>query len=344
MERVTEQRDWNQEVLRLGGDFLQSWEWGTFQEKSGAQIARWRGEQSLALLVKRALPFGRAYWYAPRGPLGHEAVKKLLDAGAISNADFFRFEPQTDPSASLGMTKGGNGMTKGRNGMTKYSKTRDVQPGQTLIVDLRQDSEALLAAMHEKWRYNIRLAERKGVRVFMAGARDPSAFEIFWRLMQETTTRDDFHAHDKAYYRLMLEMLTGDPATDGKTRPVARLVFAEHDGRILAANLMVYFGETATYLHGASSRERREVMAPQLLHWKAMQDAKAWGFTEYDFWGVAPENLPAGRQGAVDHPWAGITRFKRGFGGRYVAYPGTYDLPSNRFWYSLYALVRKLRP
>ncbi len=327
MERVTEKRDWNEEVLRLGGDFLQSWEWGTFQEKTGAEIARWRalapdgagrGEGALALLVRRSLPFGRAYWYCPRGPLGQDTMQKLLDAGATADADFFRFEPQTKPAVSA-------------------KKTREVQPGQTLVVDLRQDTEALLAAMHEKWRYNIRLAERKGVQVYMAGAHDPSALEIFWDLLSETTERDRFAAHDKEHYRLMLETLAGDPATDGKTRPVARLVFAEHDGKVLAANLMLYFGTTAIYLHGASSRDRREVMAPQALHWKAMQDAKFWGYAHYDFWGVAPE-------GAEAHPWAGITRFKRGFGGRYVSYPGTYDLPVNRFWYTVYRLARRMRP
>lgn len=325
MERVTVQGDWNQEVLRLGGGFLQSWEWGTFQEKAGAEIARWRGaapegagnRAALALLVKRALPFGRSYWYCPRGPLGADAVEKLVASDALRGATFLRCEPSEALPAAR--------------------KVRDVQPCQTLVVDLRQDSEALLAAMHEKWRYNIRLAERKGVKVFLAGAHDPSALEIFWQLMSETTERDQFRAHEKEYYQQMLETLAGDPATDGKTRPVARLVFAEHDGKVLAANLMLYFGGTATYLHGASSRERREVMAPQALHWQAMQDAKSWGYADYDFWGVAPEGIEG-------HPWAGITRFKRGFGGRYVSYPGTFDLPLDHFWYTVYAFVRRLRP
>ncbi len=317
MERVTEQRDWNETVLRLGGDFLQSWEWGTFQEKAGAEIVRWRDEYALALLVKRALPLSRSYWYCPRGPLGVNAVERLAAADAFVGADFLRCEPKQVLAAA--------------------KKTRDVQPGQTLIVDLQQDVEALMAAMHEKWRYNIRLAERKGVKVFMAGMKDTAALDIFWELMTETTERDQFRAHDKEYYRLMLETLSGDPATDGKTRPVARLVFAEHDGKVLAANLMLYFGTTAIYLHGASSRERREVMAPQALHWQAMQDAKAWGYADYDFWGVAPE-------GVEGHAWAGITRFKRGFGGRYVSYPGTFDLPLNHFWYTVYAFARRLRP
>jgi len=321
---VADPRGWDLEVLRKDGGFLQSWEWGEFQRKAGSEVVRVRDEASgaMAQLVRRGLPLGKRYWYCPRGPLG--SMPDLLKVPEIARGVFLRFEPpKADPSIALGMTA--------------WEKAADVQPGQTLVVDLTQDQEALLSAMHEKWRYNIRLAERKGVRVYVAGADDASALDVFWDLLNETTERDRFRAHGKEYYRLMLETLSGDPATDGKARPVARLVFAEHDGKVLAANLMLYFGTTATYLHGASSRERREVMAPHLLHWTAMTQAKTWGYAAYDFWGVAPE-------GAEKHPWSGITRFKRGFGGKYVSYPGTYDLPIDRFWYTVYRLVRRARP
>lgn len=317
IERITASEGWNEEVLRRGGGFLQSWEWGEFQKRAGAEVLRVRGEEPapLAQLIARRLPLGATSWYCPRGPLG--AVDGIRDLPEVARSVFLRFEPLEKPA------------------MPEALKVRDVQPGQTMVVDLRPDEEAILAAMHEKWRYNIRLAERKGVRCY-AAASDASAFDVFWGLMQETTERDRFSAHDADYYRLMLETLAGDPATDAARRPVARLLFAEHDGKVLAAELMLYFGGTATYLHGASSRDRREVMAPQGLHWYAMTDAKAKGFADYDLWGVAPE-------GVERHPWAGVTRFKKGFGGRYVAYPGTYDLPIDRLKYALYALIRRWR-
>jgi lipid II:glycine glycyltransferase (peptidoglycan interpeptide bridge formation enzyme) len=110
----------------------------------------------------------------------------------------------------------------------------------------------------------------------------------------------------------MLETFSGNPAVDGKLRPVARLVFAEHDGRVLAANLMMYFGDTAIYLHGASSRTRREVMAPQRLP----RRRQVLGLSSLGL-GRRPEEQKIIR--------AGITRFKRGFGGKYVSYAGTYD-------------------
>ena len=317
--RVTRSEGWNADVLRMGGGFLQAWQWGEFQRALGREVLNVRENGGMAQMIRMNLPFGKSYWYAPRGPLGQLPSLKMDQD--VAKSLFIRIEPSETPDARF---------------FAGAKKTHDVQPGQTLIVDLTQDPEAILAAMHEKWRYNIRLAERKGVKVYIAGERDPGALDVFWNLLEETTERDRFRAHDKEYYRSMLEALAGAPSTDGKTRPVARLVFAEHDGRVLAANFMIYFGDTATYLHGASSRARRELMAPHLLHWTAMLDAKAWGYDDYDFWGVAPE-------GADDHPWAGITRFKRGFGGKYVAYPGTYDVPLDRFWYGLYSTAQKLR-
>lgn len=322
---VADPKGWNEQVLRQGGGFLQSWEWGEFQRKAGAEVVRVQdaGTGAMAQLMRRRLPLGQRYWYCPRGPIG--ALPGLVQVPEIAKGVFLRFEPpKLDPAVAIGMAAS--------------LKVADVQPGQTLVVDLTREPEALLAAMHEKWRYNIRLAERKGVRVYAAAAGDGSALDVFWDLLNETTERDRFRAHGKDHYRLLLETLSGDPASDGRTKPVARLVFAAHDGKVLAANLMVYFGTTATYLHGASSRERREVMAPHLLHWTAMTQAKAMGYADYDFWGVAPEKA------GPEHPWAGITRFKRGFGGRYVAYPGTYDLPVKRFWYTLYRLARRARP
>lgn len=319
IERVTNPEGWNEAVLEKGGGFLQSWQWGEFQRGLGREVLRLRENGALGQFISMRLPFGKSYWYCPRGPLGN--LPSLADDDDIARGIFLRFEPAEIPR---------DGFFAGAK------KTSPVQPGQTLLIDLDRDPEEILAAMHEKWRYNIRLAERRGVKVYIAGERDAGALDVFWDLLQETTERDRFRAHGKEYYRSMLEALAGAPATDGRTRPVARLVFAEHDGRVLAANLMIYFGGTATYLHGASSRARRELMAPHLLHWTAMLDAKAWRFKTYDFWGVAPE-------GVEGHPWAGITRFKRGFGGRYLEYPGTYDLPLDTTWYGLYALAQKLR-
>ncbi len=321
LERVTGNDGWNEWILRNGGSFLQSWEWGTFQEKSGADILRLRDVQSDAriLLVKRRLPFGRSYWYCPKGPTDPKSVEMLVGSALLDGADFIRAEPTMAlPVSSV------------------VKKTNAVQPSQSWILDVAKTEAELLAAMHEKTRYNIRLSERKGVHAYEVSGKDPNAYTIFADLLAETAKRDGFHGHDASYYGAMVETLSGDPATDGKRKPVAKLFFGEHDGRVLAANLMVFFGDTAIYLHGASASVRREVMAPHLLHWTCIRKVKEYGFAAYDFWGVEPE-------GATGHRWAGISRFKRGFGGAYAAYPGTFDLVRNPLWYRAYAFVQKLR-
>jgi len=301
---------WNEEVLRLGGGFLHSWEWGDFQEKNGREVLRLR-EVSGALLqaIRMPLPLGKSYWYCPRGPVFEKEGEEVIDAisgnESLRDGLFFRFDPIKKITSD------------------EIKKVSAVQPGQTSILDLSRSPDEIMADMHEKTRYNIRLAERKGVKVFPA-PKSNDGFETFWQLLKETTERGRFKGHGKEYYRNMLDVMN------------ARILFAEHDGKVLAAILLISFGGRVTYLHGASNRERRELMAPYLLHWQAILDAKEQGYKEYDFWGVAPE-------GAKDHPWAGITRFKKGFGGKYVEYPGTYDLPLNKFWYGLYSTVQKLR-
>ena len=108
---------------------------------------------------------------------------------------------------------------------------------------------------------------------------------------------------------------------------------AKHDSEYVAANIMCFFGDTANYLHGASSNKHRDVMAPHLLQWKAVCDAKKDGFKYYDFWGIAPNDDPK-------HGWAGVTRFKKGFGGEQVNYPGTFDMVVSKKWYLIYKVFR----
>jgi len=114
------------------------------------------------------------------------------------------------------------------------------------------------------------------------------------------------------------------------------MFIAELGGKIIAANMVVFFGDTVTYVHGASSNQYRNIMAPHVLQWRQIQAAKKEGYKYYDFWGVAPE-------GQEKHHWAGITRFKKSFGGKGVSYLGAYDLILDKFWYTLYKVSHKLR-
>ena len=123
----------------------------------------------------------------------------------------------------------------------------------------------------------------------------------------------------------------------------AELALAEYAGEVLAAHIVISFGETATYVHGASSSKSREVMAPHLLQWKTIKRAQEKGFKKYDFFGVAPHSAKASRGTDASHPWAGITRFKLGFGGRREDYIGAYDLVLHDGMYHIFNAARRLR-
>lgn len=324
---------------------MQSWEWGRFQEEAGNKVFRFRldteggGIAAQFTVIFHGLPFGLQYAYIPMGPLvrkdGGEkshfeaCVAALKRPIGDSDPVFVRVEPHVSKKDGF----------IGRSDLERLGlkATRAVQPADTVIVDLTRSESELLAAMHQKTRYNVRLAEKKGVTVRSAHYDNAHAFrqdvETFWRLLDETAERDKFHAHGKEYYAKMLDVLS--PRKHGGLS--VGLMFAEYGGKPTAAVLLASFGDTVIYLHGASSSEHREMMAPYLLHWRAMQEAKSRGFTKYDFWGVAPADAGSG------HPWSGITRFKTGFGGERVSHLGAWELPRRQAWYQLYRLAKSFR-
>jgi lipid II:glycine glycyltransferase (peptidoglycan interpeptide bridge formation enzyme) len=189
--------------------------------------------------------------------------------------------------------------------------------------------------MHQKTRYNIHLARRAGVEIHEA-----KDARVFWQLNRETTARDRFKSHDEAYYKKMLK------------QPNVHQLTAYHQDRPVAANIFMYFGDTLTYLHGASASRERGLMAPYLLQWDGMKLGKRLGAHWYDVWGIAPfvekratKNINCfhNRCWSAQHPWSGITRFKVGFGGEMRTYPQALDVIFKRPKYFLYAMSRRLR-
>ena len=149
-------------------------------------------------------------------------------------------------------------------------------------------------------------------------------FQKFWELLQETVLRDNFHTHPRTYFEKLL--------TTGSEDFSNELFFAKYQGVILAAAIVNFYGSvtlTASYLHGASSNVHREVMAPHLLHWRIIQEAKKRGFRHYDLWGID------------EAKWPGLTRFKLGFGGKTVEYPSSIDVVYRRMWYPMYKLAKR---
>jgi len=183
--------------------------------------------------------------------------------------------------------------------------------------------------MHPKTRYNIGLAERKGVIVAKNVRRTPQDdFRVFWQLLEETSAREGFSLHPREYYEKLLGVSSHAFSNE--------LFFARHQNTVLAAALVNFYRSStsigvATYLHGGSLRDHRELMAPQLLHWEIIKEAKRHGFAQYDFCGIDKDR------------WPGLTRFKLGFGGEIVEYPHSVDIVYRPMWYGAYRIGRRMR-
>lgn len=313
--------EWNRFVERHPhGHLLQSCQWAQFKSRHAWSacrvIAREQGQIAAGaqVLFRRIGPVSVAY--VPKGPvvdwenaaLAAAVVDGLHAICRQRRAVFLRVEPDLPYSPALAQ----------RLAALKFRHAGKVQPLSTLVLDIDRDPEEILAGMKPKTRYNIRLAERKGVQVREGAEADVS---VFYRLSQITSLRDDFPIHAEAYYR--------DAYRTFVAADMARLLLAEYNGEVIAGLMVFAFGPTAWYMYGASSNRYRNVMPNHLLQWRAIRWAQARGCKVYDFWGIPDEigqdpTLAALAAQRSDGLW-GVYRFKEGFGGRVVRYVGAYD-------------------
>jgi len=318
--------------------FLQSDLWGRFKGRFGWEARAFSVEWSqgcsrpLLALSRRVAPL-LSMTYIPWGPelpadfpndpnLRAAATAELASAlRPFLHSAFIRFDPPWfDPDGKSLLLPGGKFRRAGA----------DIQPPDTVLVDLTPPLDEILAAMKPKCRYNIGLAEKRGVIV----CEQESNIEVFYKLLKETALRDGISVHNIEYYRALLEECRGE---GGQTVPTQlRLYTARHENDDIAAVMALFRGKQATYLYGASSNIKRNLMAPYALQWKAMQDAKAFGCTTYDLFGIPPDENP-------DHPMAGLYRFKTGFGGKIVHRPGSWDYPCKPVLHALFKNAEILR-
>ena len=300
--------------------------------------------QGRFLLLERPLPGGPSIAYIPYGPalpagLPTRALTQFLAALAAAlrnelppSCFMIRFdliEPSAPPPADR---------TPGRP--LRPAPVR-IQPPDSIILNLAPPPETLLAGMHKKTRYNIRLAERKGVRIRRFSP--PQAAEHlgeWYRLYTETARRDRIALHTETYYRRLFEHAARieAPGAPPRSAPPVRLnlYMAEHQGAPLAGIITARSGGRCLYLYGASGSLKRELMPNHLLQWRAITDARAEGAREYDFFGIPPGENP-------EHPMHGLRRFKIGFGGDIVHYLGAWDYPFSPLLYTLYTRAERFR-
>lgn len=311
--------------------FLQSGFWGSFKAAFGwnarAFLMEWDdGIKIPLLLIRRKLGPCFSFSYVPWGPElppsfpedDAERKKLLVKAADLLRAllpndtAFIRFDAPwfnadaTVPKLSEPFVRAG----------------ADVQPPDTVLVDLTCTEDEILASMKAKWRYNIRLSAKKGVVVKRL---DTDGLDIFYDLYKQTARRDKIAIHSLEYYKRLFDHAKEyKPAVQD-----LRLYIAEYDGEALSALILLVRAQEATYLYGASSDRHRNLMAPYALQWHAMQDAKHAGCIRYDLFGIPPDANPA-------HPMAGLYRFKTGFGGQIIHRSGSYDYAYNPLLCSLF--------
>jgi len=182
--------------------------------------------------------------------------------------------------------------------MGLVKSTTNTQAENRWILDITPDEDTLLSAMRKNTRYAIRRSRKEGAIV--ESSTDTADFEKFWPLFMKTVDLQNFIPHKKDYYIKQIEAFSEDKQY--------RIYWAHKDGKILAAALVPFYGDSAYYLHAASSNELPNTFPAHALIWQVICDAKKAGLSYFDFWGIAPTDHPK-------HPWAGFTFFKKGFGG-----------------------------
>ncbi|MFH1112047.1 MAG: peptidoglycan bridge formation glycyltransferase FemA/FemB family protein [Patescibacteria group bacterium] len=309
------------------GLFLQTPSWCKLEQAEGylTEILGFYDDANLvgsSLVVTRKMRGGFTYFYIPKGPVvvGPKYLAPILDLlleRYQSRGLFLRLEPPV-------------GMYNNQQAIRGFIKTNSVQPPATLLLDLTRDTNELLANMHQKTRYNIHLAEKKGLIWQLRGK---EGWEDFWRLLQKTAGRDRFKIHTKRHYEQLVAMFA--PENLETSELAIRFAEVYQGDELLASSLLIFSGKVVTYLHGASANLGRELMPTYLLHWQTIQEAKKLGYKLYDWWGIS---TPLHQHLS----WNGVTRFKLGFGGKQVDYCGTFDYPCQKIWYLFYKCSRYL--
>ena len=345
---------WNKFVVKNSedGGLLQSFEWGLFREIMNKKI--WRigiedkKENLLAccLAVKERGALGINFIDIYRGPIIRKSKKK----SAVQNvliALFSELKRIAIEEKAIAIRTDFGIIENSANSLLKKDdfknlgfirSYRDIQPRSTIFIDLKQPESKILSQMKPKHRYNIRLAEKKGVKIKTADKKSlESEFNKFWKLLELTSIRDEFAIHKKKYY---WEMLNLGETIKSKQNFTVKLYIAEHNKKIIAAAVVGCFGNMAAYMHGASDNSQRALMAPHLLQWKIIQDAKKDRYSLYDLGGIKSESEKSSSQ----ESWSGITRFKIGFApkNRTTEFFGLWEIAVKPAQRRIYKFLRKL--
>jgi len=314
--------NWDKAVLKKDSHFMQSHSWGAFREKMGIPVSRLKSNH--VQIERRKLPLGKCYLYIVGNDgksliVNRKLSKNIQELAEKQKAIFIKIEPLHNSKFKI----------------QDSIPSNNIQPKNTLILDISPNDESLLASFHQKHRYNIRLATKKNIEI--KEIESNGEFEKFYKLIKKTNERKHISSFGKNYYKNLFEL-------SGK-EGVLKITFlgAYSKRKMIAGLILILWNGSATYLVGASDYEHRKLMAPHLLQWEAIKLAKKLGAKTYDFWGIIKEDDFSSKTDFERHHWAGITRFKMGFGGKVASFASAKDYIVSPFWYKLYQLGKKLK-
>lgn len=319
--------------------FLHAWNWGEFHERMNYKI--WRLGVSadnnlagIALLIKIKARRG-AFLFCPHGPLLKETLvlgerlpkQKILKAlleifkkiALSEKCRFIRVSPLMEDSKENKLIFKNLGFRKA---------PIHIHPELVWILDITPSEDELLRGMRKTTRYSIKKAEKDGVAVIKSSKIDD--LEIFWQLYQQTASRHHFTPFSKQYLQKEFENF--------QKNGQALLLFGRYKDEIISGALIIFYGGLGFYHHGASLPKYTQITASHLLQWEAICEAKKRGCWLYNFWGIAPAN-------ASRHPWAGLSLFKKGFGGFSQSYLLTQDFIISPFYWLTFTIekIRKIK-
>jgi len=299
---------------------LQTKDWASLKAKTGWQAQEIDGVQ----IMSRKLPLGRSFFYVPEvstEQLNKISIKELLKKIELSAKE------QKAIAIRIEILEEENGLRLKELKDLKFQKSfEEIQPEHRQWIEIDKNEDQILAQMKPKGRYNIRVAQKHGIKVFRN--QDFDHIKIFYELYSETAKREHFRPRPIGYFKNLLNLI--------KETNYGSIFTAYYKEKPLASLIITYYDQIASYLYGASSAENRNVMAPYLAHWNAIEEAKKRDCTLYDLLAVAPKDKP-------NHKYAGLSRFKQQFGGHQVDLIGSWDFVYQPFGYAWFKSLEKIR-
>ena len=331
---VTEDKykeSWN----KIANHVLQSWEWGEIKKRYGNKIYRIGVFDDKNKLIQVYLftlhfsPIGYSLINFARGewpPI--EVLRFLYQKTKHLKCIFFKLEPNVFLGEAGKYKIPLLNRSWNQNNLNYVLSSSRIFAQHTFVNDLNFSETELLAFMKSKTRYNIKLAQKKGVQIKDESI-NPQGFNIFFKLYSETIKRQNYLGHNYNYHKVVWETMF--------KANLARILVAYFNKQPIAAYQLFYFKDTAYYLYGGTSQAHKEVMASNLLMWEAIKQAKQNGYQYFDMWGALEKDYNP------KHSWAGFHRFKEGYGGIHKSYLPTIDVVFKSLEYQFFSLAWPIR-